>query len=102
MGLATATRPAPDEYLAYYGKYIGLVPEDGALEALERQHAEMMPFLRSLSETHGALPYAPDKWSIKQVLGHVADAERVFTYRALRFARADATPLPGFDENHYV
>lgn len=102
MGLATATRPAADEYLAYYGKYISQVPEDDAIEALEREHGEMIPFLRGLTEAQGALRYAPDKWSIKQVVGHVADAERVFTYRALRFSRADATPLPGFDENDYV
>ena len=102
MNLSTAVRPAPDEYLAYYGKYIALVPENEALPALERQGEAMIEFLRGLSETQGALRYAPEKWSVKQVLGHVADGERVFAYRALRFARADETPLPGFDENHYV
>ena len=60
----------------------------------------MLPFLRGLQETHGALRYAPGKWSVKQVLGHVTDGERVFAHRALRFARNDQTPLPGFDENH--
>jgi hypothetical protein len=102
MTVPTAIRPAADEYLEYYGKYISLVPEDDAIEALERQHAEMMPFLRGLSEAQGALRYAPGKWSIKQVLGHVTDGERVFAYRAMRIARGDQTPLPGFDENDYV
>ncbi|TMQ72626.1 MAG: DinB family protein [Candidatus Eisenbacteria bacterium] len=102
MNLRAATRPAPDEYLAYYGKYIALVPEDEALPALERQAESMSSFLRGLTEEQGAFRYAPGKWSVKQIMGHVADGERVFSYRALRFARADATPLPGFDENHYA
>jgi hypothetical protein len=98
----TSIRPASDEYLAYYGKYIALVPDDQALLALERQSQAMFPFLRGLSEAQGSLRYQPEKWSVKQVIGHVTDAERVFGYRALRFGRADFTPLPGFDENHYV
>jgi hypothetical protein len=102
MNARTATRPAPDEYLAYYGKYIALVPEDDAIPALEHQAESMWSFLRGLTEEQGALRYAPAKWSVKQILGHVADGERVFSYRALRFARADATPLPGFEENHYA
>jgi hypothetical protein len=102
MNVSTAVRPTSDEYLAYYGKYISLVPESEALPALERQGEVMIAFLRGLSEAQGALRYAPEKWSVKQVLGHVVDGERVFSYRAMRFARADETPLPGFDENHYV
>lgn len=102
MTVATAIRPEATEYAPYYERYIGLVPEPSALEALDAQHAEMMPFLRGLSEAQGALRYAPGKWSVRQVLGHVADTERVFGYRALRFARADQTPLPGFDENVFA
>jgi|SRR5262245_3209730 len=102
MSLVTAVRPAPEEHAAYYGKYIALVPEDEAVPALERQGEVMRGFLGGLNEAQGALRYAPEKWSVKQVLGHVADAERVFAYRALRFARADQTSLPGFDENDYV
>jgi hypothetical protein len=102
MSLATAVRPAADEYLDYYGKYIALVPEGDAVQALECQRDVMLPFLRGLQETQGALRYAPGQWSVKQVLGHVTDGERVFAHRALRFARNDQTPLPGFDENHYV
>jgi len=102
MSVATAVRPAADEYLEYYGQYIALVPEGDAVQALECQRDLMMPFLRRLSEADGALRYAPGKWSIKQMLGHVTDGERVFSYRALRFGRGDRTPLPGFDENEYV
>jgi hypothetical protein len=100
--VSTAVRPEATEYAPYYERYIALAREPGAVEALEAQLAEMMPFLRGLTEAQGALRYAPDKWSIKQVLGHVMDTERVFGYRALRFARADRTPLPGFDENVFA
>jgi hypothetical protein len=102
MNPPTAIRPGPDEYLAYYGKYIERVPDHEAIPALERQADSMFAFLRELTEAQGALRYAPDKWSVKQVIGHVSDGERVFAYRALRFGRADITPLPGFEENHYV
>lgn len=102
MTVSTAIRPAADEHHPYYGRYIEKVPESDALEALERQLDDMLPLLRGLSETQAALRYAPGKWSIKQVLGHLIDAERVFAYRAMRFARNDRTPLPGFDENPYA
>jgi uncharacterized damage-inducible protein DinB len=100
--VSTAVRPSAGEYQPYYDRYIGLVTETGALEALESQLADMLPLLRRLDESQGALRYAPGKWSVKQVLGHVLDTERVFAYRALRFARGDRTPLPGFDEKVYA
>jgi len=100
--VSTAVRPAADEHIPYFGKYIALVPESDALAALEHQLDDMLPLLRGLSEAQGALRYAPGKWSIKQVLGHLIDTERVFAYRAMRFARADSTDLPGFDENPYA
>jgi len=95
-------RPAPQEHAPYYGKYIALVPEDDALAALEHQWIEAAAFLRTIPEAKGDHRYAPEKWSIKEVLGHLADGERIFSYRALRFARKDQTPLPGFEENDYV
>jgi len=98
----TAVRPAADEHVPYYAKYIALVPEADAVTALEGQLSDMLPLLRSLSEAQGALRYAPGKWSVKEVIGHLIDSERVFAYRALRFARADRAPLAGFDENAYV
>jgi hypothetical protein len=100
--VSTAIRPEPTEYAPYYERYIAQVRESDAVDALEAQRAEMMAFLRGLGETQGTLRYAPGKWSVKQALGHVLDAERVFAYRALRFARADRTPLPGFDENVFA
>ena len=102
MTVSTAIRPAADEHHPYFARYITLVPDSDAIEALEHQLTDMMPLLRGLTEAQGELRYAPGKWSVKQVLGHVIDGERVFAYRALRFGRNDRTPLPGFDENPYA
>ena len=95
-------RPEADEHHPYYAKYIALVPQALPVLALEAQLAEMLPFLRGLREELGDHRYAPGKWSVKQVLQHVIDSERVFAYRALRAGRGDRTPLPGFDENDYA
>lgn len=102
MATATATRPDATEHHPYYGKYIALVPEDDAIRALESQMSDALALLRTIPEAKGDHRYAPDKWTIKEVIGHLIDGERVFAYRALRFARKDQTPLPGFDENTYV
>ena len=96
------TRPAPDEFFEYYGKYIDLVPGDDAMPALRGQIGETARLLKPLNESKAMARYAPGKWSVKEVVGHLADCERVFAYRALRIGRADATPLPGFDEKTYV
>jgi uncharacterized damage-inducible protein DinB len=96
------TRPRDDEYVPYYDRYISLVPDGDIVEILRTQIAETLSLLRSIPEERASHRYAPGKWSIKEVVGHVSDAERIFAYRALRIARADATPLPGFDENAYV
>lgn len=95
-------RPEPSEYGAYYGTYISKVPEGDVLDILERQRGEIRQLLGDLPADKENHRYAPGKWSIKEVIGHVADTERVFCYRALRFARGDRTPLPSFDENSYV
>ena len=95
-------RPAAGEFNPYYSKYIDQVPEGDVLETLARQEEETVAFLRGLpAELHGHR-YAEGKWSIREVVGHVADAERIFAYRALRIARGDQTPLPSFDENAYA
>lgn len=94
-------RPAPDEFAPYYGRYIDLVKDD-ILGALRENGEETRRLLASLPDTKADFRYAPEKWSVKEVVGHMTDAERIFTYRALRFARADETPLPGFDENSFV
>lgn len=95
-------RPAAGEFLDYYGKYIALVPDGDIAAQLERQLAATRALLEPLDESRALHRYAPDKWSVKEVLGHVTDGERIFSYRMLRIARADTTPLAGFDENLYV
>jgi hypothetical protein len=95
-------RPQTDEYIPYYGKYISLVPEGDLVETLRAQIGDTLALVRAIPEQRASHRYAPGKWSIKEVVGHMADVERVMTYRALRIARGDATPLPGFDENAWV
>jgi hypothetical protein len=102
MTAAAIPRPAAAEYDPYYGRYIDKVPEGDLLRTLEAQARETQALLAGLSDAKALHRYAPGKWSIKEVIGHVADTERVYSYRALRFARADATALPGFDENAWV
>lgn len=96
------TRPDQSEYLPYYGTYISLVPAGDIVETLSSQQDVTLNLLRELSEDQGGIRYAPGKWSVREVIGHLSDAERVFTYRALRFARGDETMLPGFDENAFI
>jgi uncharacterized damage-inducible protein DinB len=97
-----ATRPDASEYNPYYGKYIQQVPDGDVVKTLVSQAPEFLSLVRSLAEDRGGHRYAPGKWSIREVIGHVADGERIFAYRALRFARGDQTALPGFDENAFV
>ena len=101
MKLAIA-HPQPAEYFEYYGRYIKLIPGDDVRPVLEHQAESTQRLLAGLSDAAAMHRYDTGKWSVKEVLGHIADTERVFAYRALRFGRADATPLPGFDENLYV
>ena len=95
-------RPDETEYLPYYNKYISLVPDGDLLAILNKQLEETLALLQTVPEGQASFRYAPDKWSIKQVVGHLIDGERVFAYRALRFARNDKTALPGFEENDYI
>ena len=97
-----AMRPAPDEYAPYYGTYIGKVADGDIVGTLRDQIGGTVSYLRSIPASREGHRYAPGKWSIRQVVGHLSDAERVFAYRALRFARGDSTPLPGFDENEFM
>jgi uncharacterized damage-inducible protein DinB len=96
------TRPTPDEYSPYYGKYIDRVPDGDLFETLESQLQRTVELLDTFGETGAALRYAPGKWSVKEIVGHVTDAERIFSYRALCAARGEPGALPGFDENAYV
>lgn len=95
-------RPDASEFLPYYGKYIDRVPDGDLLRTLRAQLDETLALVRGLPEERGGHRYAPGKWSIREVLGHVTDAERIFAYRALRIGRGDATPLASFDENAYA
>lgn len=98
---AGITRPQPDEYSQYYEKYVSLIGDD-VLGALEAQRVQLAQLLAGRSERDGNFRYAPDKWSVKEVIGHVSDAERIFSYRLLRIARGDATPLAGFEQDNYI
>jgi hypothetical protein len=102
MSSSTLSRPEPGEYEAYYGAYISLVPAGDLAGLLATQMEETGALLAGLSEQQGEHRYAPGKWSIKEVVGHVTDSERVFSYRMLRFARGDSTPLPGFDQDTWM
>ncbi len=97
-----ATKPSPEEFAPFYAGYVARVPDGDIVATLDSQIGETSTFLRSLPESVGDHRYAPGKWSIREVIGHMADVERVFAYRALRFSRADETPVEGFDENSYV
>jgi hypothetical protein len=96
------TRPGPDESAAYYQGYIAEVPDGGLIESLIAQTGETRGLLSRLTEEAAGRRYAPGKWSIKEVLGHILDSERVMGYRLLRIARGDATPLAGFDQDTYA
>lgn len=95
-------RPDPTEYAPFYAGYIAQLPEGDILEILDAQTADTLRLIFGISEEQAEFRYAPGKWSVREVIGHMTDTERIFGYRALRFARGDTTPVPGFDENLYV
>jgi uncharacterized damage-inducible protein DinB len=95
-------RPDASEYAPHYETYVSKVPAGDVVTILEDQRQETQELLAGIPEGRALHRYAPGKWSIKEVVGHVTDAERVFCYRALRFARGDQTPLSGFDEKAYA
>jgi hypothetical protein len=99
---AAMPRPEPGEYASYYEKYVALIPAGDIVSTLEAQRLQMTQLFAARSERDGNFRYAPDKWTVKEVLGHINDTERIFAYRALRIARADQTPLSGFEQDDYV
>ena len=95
-------RPSQKEYAAYYNGYISLVPNGNLLQILEKQNEQFCEFLAQVDEHKADFRYAKNKWSIKEVIGHIIDVELVFLYRALRISRKDKTNIPGFDQDNYV
>lgn len=95
-------RPAATDYPTFAAGYVASVPDVDVIDALRDGGRELLAIVAGIPEERGGFRYAHDKWTIREMLGHVIDAERIFTYRALRIARGDATPLPGFEENAYV
>jgi hypothetical protein len=98
----TIEKPDATEYLSYYGRYVSLVPEGNILAVLSSQMDDTLSRLRSIPESRAGFRYAPGKWSIRELVGHMIDTERIFAYRALRFARNDKTPLSGYEQDHYI
>ncbi|PYQ26973.1 MAG: DinB family protein [Acidobacteria bacterium] len=95
-------RPAESDYAPAFAGYVSLVAEEDVLSVLEQQSSETQKLISSLDEQRAAHRYAEGKWSVKEVIGHVTDAERVFGYRAPCIARGETNSLPGFDENAYM
>lgn len=99
---ARSQKPESGEFLQYYARYIDLVPDGDVIATLSSQMDETRALLRQFPETMSGYRYGPDKWTVNQVLGHLIDSERIFSIRALRFARNDTTPLPGYEQDDYV
>ncbi|HEX9918755.1 MAG TPA: DinB family protein [Pyrinomonadaceae bacterium] len=102
MTTLTINRPEETEYAPYYGKYVSLVAGDDVLAALNDGLSQTLALLQQVPESLAGFRYAEGKWSIKELVGHMIDGERIFAYRALRFARGDTTPLPGFEQDDYI
>jgi hypothetical protein len=99
---SSTTRPDPSEHSTYILRYVSLVPDGPIGETLARQFEEYLPIYRGISEEKGAYRYAPGKWTVKQVLGHMIDTERIIGYRGLLAGRGDKNPIPGFEQDDYV
>lgn len=95
-------RPTERDYPQFFAGYVSLVPEDDILSVIEQQSSETQRLISSLDEARATHRYAEGKWSVKEVIGHVTDSERVFGYRALCIARGEKNSLPGFDEKEYM
>jgi hypothetical protein len=102
MNALPPARPEPKEYAEDLERYISLVPEGDILTVLDAQLDDTLSLLRDVTEDEGNTRHPPYTWSVKEVVGHMIDSERIFGARAFRFARGDAAPLPSFEENAYV
>ncbi|MBP1995084.1 DinB family protein [Paenibacillus eucommiae] len=95
-------RPSSEEYGAYYEQYIGLVPDGDVSGILTQGLEDTTRLLSGVPEQQGSYRYAAGKWSLKEVLGHITDTERIMSYRLLRIARGDKTPLAGYDQDDFI
>jgi len=95
-------KPETNEYAPYYGNYIGQVGDDDVVSILAGQASELRAALSGLADDRGSYAYADGKWTIKEVLSHIIDGERIFAYRILRISRGDATPVEGFEQDDYI
>ncbi len=102
MPASFISKPQAGEFNPYYDKYISKIAEGDVLTLLHTQNLETARLLNRVPETRAEFRYAPDKWSIKEVVGHMCDTERIMTYRALRIGRGDTKPLPGFEQDDYI
>src|SRR4029079_4755435 len=102
MSQAAATKPAPTEHAPEYSTYLSLVPDGDIIQTLEQQIENSLSVLQNIPSDKANFRYAPDKWSVKELLGHLIDSERIFSYRALSFARNDQTSLPGYEQDDYI
>ncbi len=102
MSKRTIGRPEISEFAAYYTGYVGKVPGADIMGFLKQQMQSTAALIRGLDESAGDYRYEPGKWTVKELIGHIIDTERVFAYRALVFSRNDSTPLPGFDQDPWA
>ncbi|MFC0270751.1 DinB family protein [Metabacillus herbersteinensis] len=96
------TRPEKNEYASYYQTYVNLVPEGELTIILSQQVEETLSLVKDISDAQALFKYASEKWSIKEVVGHIADTERIMGYRLLAIARGETVSLPGYNDNQYV
>ena len=95
-------RPEKNEYAEYYEGYVSLVAETDIVNVLEKQQTNLRDIFQKIDEEKSLYAYAEGKWTIKELLGHLTDGERIFSYRALRISRADQTPMEGFEQDGYI
>ena len=100
--MSALPRPAADEHAGYFARYIDLVPDGDVLDILTNQFGETLALLQEVTPARETYRYAPGKWSFREVIGHLIDTERVFTYRALAMARSDGVDLPGMEQDEWA